>query len=650
MKDASEITKKNYRPDIDGLRAISVLSVVIYHAFPNFLTGGFIGVDVFFVISGYLISNIIFYNLHNNKFSFINFYARRIKRIFPAVITVLVFSYLIGWLLLLPLSYEQLGKHIAGGAGFLSNIVSLYETGYFDGSANLKPLLHLWSLGIEEQFYILWPLLIWLIWKNKYVILPIILIITAASFYFNINGVKLNHTVTFYSPHTRFWEILCGCLLAWAYFIKKENLYKYLNIKKTISIPSKNESLIKNITAITGILLLLYGLFTINEGFSFPGFWAVIPVLSSVLLIYAGPDTWVNSKILSNKLAVWFGLISFPLYLWHWPLLTFSRIMESGTPSYNTRILIVIISILLAWATYKLLEQPIRFGKQSKISTAQLTISMIIIGCIGLATYKYDGLSFRFPKIVQNIMDFRFDYRTAYRSGTCFLDPEQDHTSFEGCDSTAIEGKNSILLWGDSHAAHLYPGYKATYGKSHNIIQRTASGCPPILDYTVKSRPHCNKINDKIIKYLNNKPPDKVVLAAIWTDYDLEKLNMTIRKIKESGVKNINIIGPVPQWNEGLPKQLYMYFSENIPHTVPSRMNFGLNNNFFKTDLILKEKVLPLKITYISAKEILCNDAGCITRTGESHDELTAWDYGHLTIKGSEYLVSKFHKHEQILK
>lgn len=646
MTTSPAMAKQNYRPDIDGLRAISVLSVVIYHAFPELLSGGFIGVDVFFVISGYLISNIIFNSLHNDKFSFKNFYARRIKRIFPAVIIVLSTSYLIGWIILLPQDYEQLGKHIAAGAGFISNIVSLYETGYFDASANLKPLLHLWSLGIEEQFYILWPLLVWLIWKNKYTILPIILILTAVSFYLNINGVKINHTVIFYSPHTRFWEILCGCLLAWVSFINKQNPCTYFDFKKLKFIYNKNEKLLINTMSILGILLLLYGFLKINEGYSFPGFWAIIPVLASVLLIYAGPDTWVNNKILSNKIAIWLGLISFPLYLWHWPLLTFSRIIESGTPSYNTRIFIVILSILLAWVTYKFIEQPIRFENKNKITTAQLAIGMLIIGCIGLATYKYNGFLFRFPKIIQNIMDFRFDYREAYRSGTCFLNPEQDHTDFEKCDSTEKKGQETILLWGDSHAAHLYPGYKAAYGNTHNLIQRTASGCPPIVNFTVKTRPHCSKINDNIIEYLKNNSPDKVVLAAIWTDYNLDKLDITINKIKETGVKNIQLIGPVPHWHQGLPKQLYIYFNENIPHTVPNRMSHGLNNNFFITDKILKEKSLELKITYISAKEILCNNAGCITRTGESHDELTAWDYGHLTIKGSEFLVSRFHEYE----
>ena len=646
MKSLPLKYQRKYRPDIDGLRAIAVLSVVIFHAFPNLLKGGFIGVDVFFVISGYLISTIIFESLENKKFSFLQFYNRRIKRIFPAVILILIISYVIGWFVLLPQDYEQLGKHIAAGAGFISNIAFLNEAGYFDTSAEMKPLLHLWSLGIEEQFYILWPLLIWFIWGKKNRILLAIIVLIIISFYLNTKGVKENITTTFYSPHTRFWEILCGGLLSWVSFSKNAYIYKITNTKLINLIINKNESITKNILSFIGLILLAYGFVKINQEFSFPGLWAVIPVAATVLLIYSGPNAWVNKKILSNNLAVWFGLISFPLYLWHWPLLTFARIIENSIPSYKLRIFIVVISILLAWFTYKYLEQPIRFGNKNKFTTTILSAAMLIIGCIGFATYKHEGFSFRYPEIVQNLMDFRFDYRTAYRSGSCFLDPEQDESGFEGCDSTRKKEQDSILLWGDSHAAHLYPGYKITYGKSHNIIQRTASGCPPILEFSVKSRPHCTKINESIIKSLNNSLPDKVVLAAIWTDYNLENLEMTIKKIKEAGVKNIQLIGPVPQWHDNLPKQLYTYFNENIPHVVPSRMNHGLNDKFYKTDAILKEKSLSLKITYISAKEIMCNNAGCITRIGESLNELTAWDYGHLTTKGSEFLVSKFQKYE----
>lgn len=218
---SSHLSHPKYRPDIDGLRAIAVLSVVAYHAFPDWLQGGFIGVDVFFVISGYLISTIIFQNLDTGTFSFAEFYARRINRIFPALLLVLVASYVFGWFALLADEYKQLGKHIAAGAGFISNIALWNEAGYFDNSAELKPLLHLWSLGIEEQFYIVWPLLLWLFWKLKFNPFTITIFVAVVSFYLNVKGINEDAVAAFYSPQTRFWELLCGSLFAWMTLYKK---------------------------------------------------------------------------------------------------------------------------------------------------------------------------------------------------------------------------------------------------------------------------------------------------------------------------------------------------------------------------------------------------------------------------------------------
>jgi peptidoglycan/LPS O-acetylase OafA/YrhL len=205
----------SYRPDIDGLRAIAVLAVVIYHAFPKILKGGFIGVDVFFVISGYLISTILYEDFSKGRFSFANFYSRRIKRIFPSLIIVLFSCFMFGWFVLTAEEYRQLGKHIAAGAGFISNFIFWNEAGYFDNSADTKPLLHLWSLGIEEQFYIIWPLLLWIAWKSKFSLLGLILLVGTASFILSILGVNRDLVATFYSPQTRFWELLSGSLLAW---------------------------------------------------------------------------------------------------------------------------------------------------------------------------------------------------------------------------------------------------------------------------------------------------------------------------------------------------------------------------------------------------------------------------------------------------
>lgn len=214
--NSEHLIHPKYRPDIDGLRAVAVLSVVGFHAFPLFVKGGFIGVDIFFVISGYLISIIIVGSLERNSFSFIEFYSRRIKRIFPALLLVLIACFAFGWDALLADEYKQLGKHIAGGAGFISNFLFWGDSGYFDNAAETKPLLHLWSLGIEEQFYIIWPLLLWLAWKKRFNLLTITIAVVVISFALNIGEVKGDDAVAaFYSPQTRFWELLVGSVLAY---------------------------------------------------------------------------------------------------------------------------------------------------------------------------------------------------------------------------------------------------------------------------------------------------------------------------------------------------------------------------------------------------------------------------------------------------
>lgn len=227
----THLSHPKYRPDIDGLRAIAVLAVVAFHAFPNWIKGGFIGVDIFFVISGYLISTIIFESLDKGTFSFSEFYARRITRIFPALLLVLVACLTFGWFVLLADEYKQLGKHTAGGAGFVSNFLLWNEAGYFDNSAETKPLLHLWSLGIEEQFYILWPLLLWFFWKRNFNLFIITIAVAIASFILNIEGVKHDMVATFYSPQSRFWELLSGSLLAWFALYKAD---KFINIKNKL--------------------------------------------------------------------------------------------------------------------------------------------------------------------------------------------------------------------------------------------------------------------------------------------------------------------------------------------------------------------------------------------------------------------------------
>ena len=388
----SRLKHPNYRPDIDGMRAIAVLAVVANHAFPGRLPGGFIGVDVFFVISGFLISTIIFENLDSGTFTFREFYSRRIRRIFPALIITLVGVLVLGWLLLISEELTQLGKHVAAGAAFLSNFVLQGEAGYFDSSSETKPLLHLWSLGIEEQFYIAWPLILWFAWKRQINLLTITLLLAIASFYLNVQGVKTDPISTFYLPHTRFWELMTGSALAWVtIYLKESKLGLRLAIDRLLNrIVFRNprepdERTLRNFIAIVGSSLLIFGFLVFDKSTTYPGISALIPVLGSLLLIYAGPAAWINQKLLSNKILVWFGLISFPLYLWHWPLISFVWIIEGGVPPTVTRALAVLVAIVLAWATKVFIEQPFRFGKERiRLKVLILCLSLSMIGFTGL--------------------------------------------------------------------------------------------------------------------------------------------------------------------------------------------------------------------------------------------------------------------------
>lgn len=636
----------HYRPDIDGLRAVAVLSVVVFHAFPNLLNGGFIGVDIFFVISGYLISTIIFKDLESGSFSFSDFYFRRINRIFPALILVLFASYVFGWFALLADEYKQLGWHIFASSGFFSNIVLWNEAGYFDNSAEVKPLLHLWSLGIEEQFYIVWPLFLWLVWKRKFNLFVVTISAIAVSFYANVKGVEDDIIAAFYSPLTRFWELFCGSLLAWV-VLYKQSAFASIRIKCDVCSTfdayrrkiDVNGTKLPNVLAILGLLFLVYGFVRINTGLHFPGNWALLPVFGAMLIISAGSGAWVNRTVLSHKLTVWFGLISFPLYLWHWPLLSFARINEGDATSVNVRLVLIAFSIALAWLTYRIIEVPLRKGKPASRKIVVLVLLMAMLGYVGYNTYERDGLGFRFPKFVQELTTYKYNYRKSYRLGTCFLDPDKSYSEFVECKTETPSNGETVLLWGDSHAAHLYPGYKLRYGKEFNILQRTASFCPPILAVEIKDRIHCKAINDYVFSSLQENLPDRVVLAANWPTYDLSKLDQTIFELKRAGVKHIDIIGPVPQWRGGLPKQLYLHYKKDMHHVISERMSFGLDENFIKIDDVLRRKLAKLDVRYISAKDILCNEHGCLTMVGKTP---TAWDYGHLTVVGSEFLVAQF--------
>jgi peptidoglycan/LPS O-acetylase OafA/YrhL len=496
-----------YRADIDGLRAVAVLSVVTFHAWPTMLPSGFIGVDIFFVISGFLISSIIFKAVDQDSFSFKDFYSRRIKRIFPALGLVFVACLSMGWFALFADEYKMLGKHVASGAVFISNFTLLKESGYFDPAAELKPLLHLWSLGIEEQFYIVWPLLVYAAAKLRINLLVTTILLAVLSFGLNIGRIDAHVVQTFYSPITRIWELMLGALLAYITLYSSE---QYRLITKKFA----------NCIAITGLVLIVMALSLLNDTKLFPGWWAALPTVGGVLLIAAGPSAWVNRKVLASHPLVFIGLISYPLYLWHWPLLSFLRIIESSDPSPFLVFIAVLISVLLAWLTYFLVEKRIRHHSSSWVVIG-LVIAVAISGCIGKVIQRKDGLPDR-PSFA-NYKEYEKKLtREAAIDDACleYIQLSGEKMLFDYCRASNLKARKWIAIIGDSHAHVLFSGFSAEFEKRGlGTILLANSSCPPFLDAaTGKTDTETilcsNKIEQILSSVAKEKNIEKILIAT----------------------------------------------------------------------------------------------------------------------------------------
>jgi peptidoglycan/LPS O-acetylase OafA/YrhL len=373
-----------YRPDIDGLRAIAVMLVVIFHAFPEAMPGGFIGVDIFFVISGFLITGIVVRELDRKRFSLLAFYNRRIKRIFPALIVVLCMTLVLGWLWMLPAAYAQLSSDVLASAAFFANIALLLQSGYFDIESARKPLLHLWSLGIEEQFYLFWPLMLMLVARLRLSMLAAVAVLGVASFVLNVALIGSTPVATFYLPFTRAWELLAGAALACG----------WSQVRQT--------GTASNLRASVGILLIATAAGVLDTKSAFPGWWALLPVAGAALLLSA-PAAWFCRALLASPPLVWIGLISYPLYLWHWPLLVFFGIMKFAPLTLLERGLIVGLSFVLAWLTYRFVEIPFRFGRPSPLKIPSLCSGMVLVGMAGAVVVEGRGFDFRLPPEIRDM-------------------------------------------------------------------------------------------------------------------------------------------------------------------------------------------------------------------------------------------------------
>jgi peptidoglycan/LPS O-acetylase OafA/YrhL len=652
LNGATLAKEQSYRPDIDGLRAIAILSVVAYHADRRWAPGGFIGVDVFFVISGYLITQIILRSLTSGSFSLVDFYRRRIRRIMPALIVILLATWLIGWFKLMPAEYESLGWHISAASVFASNFLLIHETGYFDTAAEFKPLLHLWSLAVEEQFYLIWPVTLLVLWKCRANTILLLSTFGALSFGLTVANVDSQILFNFFSPLSRAWELTIGALLASSHFESNAAIQEILN--RPVFTQSAPASQLRNrdIVASVGLTSIALSIGWINPSAHYPNWSAVIPALGTALLIAVGANTWIDRGILSRPIVVGVGLISYPLYLWHWPLLSFARIARVGEPPLLIKLSAIALAVVLATLTYLLVERPIRFGGHSRpLIPAAVVVLLCMVGTLGLATQWNRGFLSRLPEAVREIAAYHYDFGAAQRVGDCLLNLEQDERQFgaDCVDREAVPGGEPplVFLWGDSHAGHLYPGFRRLEGTfTFSLAQLTKAACPPILDLDFKKFPTCRGVNDFVIGRISELRPKIVVLAASWFAYpdefsaaDLVKLiERSINRLKQIGVDQIVLVGPVPVYNPSLPKALMSFYWATKPAQLPARMAFGLTR-FNDFDDSLAKAAAESGIVFVSPTHVLCNSDGCLTMVGGDPKQLTAWDSAHLTDAGSSYLV-----------
>ena len=608
------LPSSQYRPDVDGLRAVAVVLVLIFHAFPLALPGGFIGVDIFFVISGFLITGIITRELALGRFSLLGFYNRRIRRIFPALIVVLAATLVLGWLWMLPAPFALLGSDIFASAAFSANIALLLQSGYFDLESAKKPLLHLWSLGIEEQFYLAWPLILMLAARLRLNLLVVASVLGIGSFLLNVVLIGADPVATFYLPFTRAFELFTGAVLACGWSRVNQ-----------ASGPS-------NLRAAVGVSLIVVAAGVLDSASAFPGWWAVLPVAGAALLLSA-PAAWVNRVVLAARTPVWIGLISYPLYLWHWPLLVFFAIIKFAPLTLLERGLIVGLSFVLAWLTCRFVETPLRFGKSSSRKTVGgLCAAMMVVAVAGAIIVQGRGFDVRLPAEIRAMANVPTQ-NARWRFHQCLLDLGVE-TSF--ANECIDRGRRPlVMVWGDSTAAALIPGLrKAQETRNFAIAQFTSSSCIPILNADIASTPNCRAINDKVIGLAREIRPDIVVLHGAWEAH-LDKVAATVGALRAQTGARVVVLGSVPWWKRGLPNEVLRYFMLQR-ELIPERSDRAEPD---RAAAALREKLVPAGAEFISAWDALCNAQGCLARVGDSAADISASDQIHLTEKGSVYLI-----------
>ncbi len=638
----------NYRKEIDGLRALAVLPVILFHAGFESFSGGFVGVDVFFVISGYLITSIIIFELELEKFSLAKFYERRARRILPALFFITLTSVPFAWFLLLPSDLKDFSQSLVAISLFSSNFLFYTESGYFEVASELKPLLHTWSLAVEEQFYLFFPLFLILLWrwgKNWTLFaLGTIFFLSLALAQWTTYAMP---TASFYLLPTRCWELLLGSFAAF-YLYKSESI----NLKKGLV----------ETGGWFGLVLIIFAVFTYNESTPFPGFYALIPTLGTLLIILLANGETTIGKFIGNKLFVFVGLISYSAYLWHQPILAFAR--HYGIADSNKLIffLLSLSALFLAYFSWKFIEMP--FRDNSKISKKKVLIfsllGSVFIMSIGLYGHKKNGDLGQLSEAQTSLLDFyenkipAWNYITKeeiskkfrydcdfydiqkYRSGNITRVPVSKIS--KSCFMKQVQGSKVIFIWGDSHAQQLYYGLSKVLPIGYEILQVASSSCSAQLVTKKSSIDYCDQSNWFALETIKKVKPHVVIIGQ-RSDHDSIKIKKLAKSLKEIGVNKVIHTGPSPKWVPSLPTVVARMLPTST--TLQDRTFYGLDEGSIKLDKKVKNELINSEyVDYVSLIDFLCNEEGCLTHYKPySEDSLTSWDQTHLTPIASYYLA-----------
>lgn len=618
MKNSGPAKHAGYRPDIDGLRSLAIIPVVLNHLGVRGFWGGFVGVDIFFVISGFLITGNIVSDVKRNRYSITDFYRRRIIRIFPALFLLIFVCSVLSCIVMLPSELVRFAKSLGAAAISGSNVLFYSESGYFEPAAKIKPLLHTWSLAIEEQFYIVWPLVLAPLTRHcpravpwvAGVIVGVSLAISAWMLYFDPSG-------AYYLLPSRAWELAIGALLA--------TLPRFYT-----------PNWLRQVLATCALAAILYAIRSFSEVTPFPGFAALIPCVGAAILISVGSSgSWVSAA-LSCRPMVFIGQISYSLYLWHWPIIVFASIGLFLPQTSFVKAVELLLGLAMAVLSTRYVERPFR-QHSSKWSTKQVlfggAMAMAFALAFSGALLITKGLPQRFTADEQAVASFEaMDGDALYRRGTCFAVGAKMAFDFVNCLKPASDRANLMLI-GDSHAAHYWPGISQYRGKI-NIEQATHTGCKPVL-YEPSSDP-CQKFFRHILTHqIKKSPPDVLLFAARWRKEDVALLGKTLSNPAVRASHPL-VLGPVVQYTSGLPRLLvYSRFWQK-----PTLIFQAVDPELAETDRAMAAMTARLGVPYISMLRRMCTGEQCMVWAAP-HVPMQ-FDYGHFTKEGSERVTVLF--------